>query len=136
MASTLPEACRTTPAVLPSPDRPPSGEPADTRPRPDHAGGTHRHGQARTAQAPRERALDEAAVRRSVRSEVEAAMQPLMQRLGQLEAQGSQTTAAAFAASAAGNLSSWALTHPEQAEHLLGRLAALLDEPSGLSDVE
>ena len=133
--SEAPAACRATPGESRAVGPPPGEDPCP-RPRPDRQAQTANETRSHQAQAPRDRGLDESALRRAVRSEVEAVTQPLIQRLGQLEAQGSQTTAAAFAASAAGNLSGWAISHPREAEALIRRLASLLDAPSGLPGVE
>ena len=80
--------------------------------------------------------LDEAAVRRVVRSEVEAALTPLLQSMERVVAANDRASEGAFMASAAGSVSAWALTNPEQAQEWISRLGEFLGQDFELPSLE
>jgi hypothetical protein len=142
----LPESCREDPsepralqsAVLP-PERTTTSSNAAATPA---EAAVHRRDQRHQGDRADEQAgaipvLDEAAVRRVVRAEVEAALGPVLQRMETVtSSMGDQVSKAAFAAGAAGNLSSWALTHPEQVQEWVERLASVIGPAVEMPDPE
>jgi integrase len=118
----LPDTCR----VVPDPPKPTATPPRRTEvaspPTPPE---TRRLEQKIGVLLPRND-LDEAAVRGVVRSEIEAALEPLVRQIEVLGASKTSDTDSALTAS----LATWALACPERAEEFVDRLAALIGQDS------